>query len=165
MSQTDVHGQVISLTGVPPEPEPPELARLLDFAERSRSGDWSLRSALVRYAQAHPVRVSQVLELVRRIEAGLRPHAKLLAAQGPELWRTLETGASPPATSTVVVGLLGAARELDRLADLLAAWAVDRTGPRPDAEVDAVVRDLTERLDALGVVREQRQGPPPRRRR
>jgi hypothetical protein len=149
---------------VPPEPEPPELARLLAFAERSRAGDWSLRSALVRYAQANPVRVSQVLELVRRIEAGLHPHARLLADEGPDIWRALETGAVP-APRALVVGLLGAAAELDHLADLLAVWAVDRATYRPDAEVDAVVRDVTKRLDDLGVAREERQGPPPRRRR
>ena len=72
-----------TLADVPVVPEPPELARLLDFAERSRAGDWSLRSSLVRYAQSQPVRVSQVLELVRRIEAALHPHARLLAGQGP----------------------------------------------------------------------------------
>lgn len=46
---------------------------LLDFAERSRADDWSLRAALVRLAQPEPVRVSQVLEVVRRIEAALGP--------------------------------------------------------------------------------------------
>lgn len=150
---------------MPPEPEPPELARLLDFAERSRTGDWSLRSALVRYAQANPERVRQVLELVRRLDAGLHAHAKLVVAEGPDLWRALESGTAPPsAAGALVVGMLGAATELDRLADLLAAWAVDRSGPRPDAEVDAVVRDVTKRLDDLGVAREERQGPPRRRR-
>jgi hypothetical protein len=149
---------------VPPEPEPAELARLLDFAERSRAGDWSLRSALVRYAQANPERVSRVLDLVRRIEAALHPHAKLLVRHGPELWRALETGTAPPsAPDALVVGVLGAAAELDELADLLAAWAVDRTGHRPDAEVDAVVLDVAKRLDDLGVAREERQGPPRRR--
>lgn len=149
---------------MPPEPEPPELARLLQFAERSREGDWSLRSALVRYAQSQPVRVSQVLELVRRIEAALHPHAKLLAARGPELWEAMD-GAAPPLSepSATVVGVLRAAAELDRLADCVVAWAVDRSGERPNAEVDAVVLDVTRRLDDLGVAREERQGPPRRR--
>jgi hypothetical protein len=148
---------------VPPEPEPPELARLLDFAERSRAGDWSLRSALVRYAQANPERVSRVLDLVRRIEAGLHPHAKLLAGEGPDLWRAVETGRAPASQpGGLVVGLLLAAAQLDHLADLLATWAVDRAGERPDAEVDAVVHDVTQRLDDLGVAREERQGPPRR---
>ena len=151
-------------SGVPVDPEPPELARLLDFAERPRTGDWSLRSALVRYAQANPERVSRVLDLVRRIEAGLHPHARLLVKEGPDLWRALETGAVPaePA-SALVVGLLQAAAELDGVADRLAAWAVDRNGDRPDRDVDAVVRDVAQRLDDLGVAREERQGPPRRR--
>jgi hypothetical protein len=149
---------------VPADPEPPELARLLDFAERPRTGDWSLRSALVRYAQANPERVSLVLDLVRRIEAGLHPHARLQAKEGPELWRSLETGIVPAAPAgALVVGLLQAAVELDRVADRLATWAVDRNGDRPDDDVDAVVRDVAQRLDDLGVAREERQGPPRRR--
>ncbi|MGH9273992.1 MAG: hypothetical protein ACRDZU_05025 [Acidimicrobiales bacterium] len=149
---------------MPPEPAPPELARLLQFAERSREGDWSLRSALVRYAQSEPERVSRVLELVRRIEFALHPHAKLLVAEGPQLWEEVE-GAGRPASeqSATVVGLLRAAAELDRLADRLVTWAVDRAGERPHGEVDAVVVDVTHRLDELGVAREERQGPPRRR--
>lgn len=149
---------------MPPELEPPELARLVDFAERPRVGDWSLRSALVRYAQGQPVRVSQVLEQVRRIEFALRPHSKLLDREGPELWRALESG-TPPATEpgALVAGLLQAAAALDQLADRLATWAVDWRGERPDAEVDAVVSDVAQRLDALGVAREEQQGPPRQR--
>lgn len=147
---------------MPQDPEPPELARLLAFAERSRVGDWSLRSALVRYAQGNPVRVSQVLELVRRIEFGLQPHAKLLAQEGPRLWQAVESDGADPEPSPLVVGLLRAAAELDRLGDRMATWAVDRAGERPDGEVDAVVLDVTGRLDDLGVAREE-QGPPRRR--
>ena len=51
---------------------------LLDFAELSRTDDWSLRSALVRLAQPEPVRVSQVLEVVRRVEAALAPLRRAL---------------------------------------------------------------------------------------
>jgi hypothetical protein len=154
-----------TLTDVPPELEPPELARLMDFAERSRAGDWSLRSALVRYAQANPERVSRVLDLVRRIEFALHPHNKLLAKEGPLLWEAVQTGAAPASEpSALVVGLLQASAELDRLADDVVAWAVDRAGERPDAEVDSVVADVAQRLDELGVAREERQGPPPRRR-
>ena len=149
---------------MPADPEPPELARLLQFAERSREGDWSLRSALVRYAQSQPERVSQVLELVRRIEAAWHPHAKLLVAEGPQLWQAVEApGAPPPDANPALVGLLRAAAELDRLADRVVAWAVDRVGDHPNAEVDAVVLDVTHRLDDLGVAREERQGPQRRR--
>ncbi len=147
-----------------PELEPPELARLVDFAERSRAGDWSLRSALVRYAQGQPVRVSQVLELVRRIEAALHPHAKLLATAGTRLWPAVVAGKAPATEpEATVVGVLRAAAALDRVADVVVAWAIDRTGDQPDADVDAVVLDVTRRLDDLGVPREDRSGPPRRR--
>ena len=145
---------------MPPVIEPPELAALVDFAERSREGDWSLRSALVRYAQPEPERVSQVLELVRRIDFALHPHAKRLAKEGTALWSAVANGS----TDDVVVGLLQAAKVLDDMAEHVVAWAVDRHGPRPDAEVDAAVQDVTRRLDDLGVAREERQGPPRRSR-
>ena len=146
---------------MPPELQPQELALLADYSERARSGDWSLRSALVRYAQSEPMRVSQVLELVRRIDVAIHPHAKLLASEGPELWQHLVDGTTPAAEPAVtVVGLLGAMAELDQLAERLVAFAVDRTGPRPDADVDRVVQDVTGRLDGLGVAREERTGRP-----
>lgn len=141
--------------------QPPELAELLDVAERPRAGGWSLRGALVRYAQANPVRVSQVMELVRRIEAGLHPHVKLLASEGPSLWSAAATG-SVDGTDGQVVGLLQVSLELDQLADALAAWANDRTGARPDGLVDATVRSVASRLDALGVPREELQQRRPR---
>jgi hypothetical protein len=146
------------------DPEPPELALLLDFAERPRVEGWSLRSALVRYAQADPVRVSQVLELVRRIEAAWQPHAKLFAKEGPVLWTGLSAGTVPVGEPhALVVGTLAAAQQLDQMADRVATWAVDRSPDRPDAAVDRAVADVTARLDGLGVAREERQGPPPRR--
>jgi hypothetical protein len=138
------------------EVEPPELARLVDYAERSRQGDWSLRSALCRYAQPQPKRVSEVLELVRRIEAGVHPLTKRISSEGPELWGALDAGDS----GDLLVGLLRAMRELDRLGETLADWAVDRAGKHPEDEVDATTQDVTERLDALGVAREERTGPP-----
>jgi hypothetical protein len=145
------------------ELRPPELARLVDFAERARDGDWSLRSALVRYAQSQPVRVSQVLEQVRRIEAALHLHAKVLAADGPEVWAALDGGPPPSDELGEIVGVLGAAARLDDLADLLTAWAIDRTGPQPHDEVDAALAEVTVRLDDLGVAREE-PGPRSRRR-
>ncbi len=141
-----------------PAIEPPELAALVDYAERSREGDWSLRSALVRYAQPEPQRVSQVLELVRRIDFALHPHAKRLAKEGPALWSALSTDGS----DDVVVGLLHAAKVLDDMTEHVVAWAVDRHGPRPDAEIDAAVAEVTKRLDDMGVPREERTGPPRR---
>jgi hypothetical protein len=126
-----------------------DVAPLLDLAERPRAGGWSMRAALTRYAQPQPQRASDVIELVRRIEAAVAPQAKALERDGDA------------ASDGFDGALLEAAAELDRLDDVLAAWAVDRAGARPDGEVDAVVADVTERLDAIGVARED--GPPPPR--
>jgi hypothetical protein len=136
---------------------PPELARLVDYAERPRQDDWSLRSALVRYAQPHPRRVAAVLELVRRMEFGLHPHLKLLAKEGPAVWAGLQSGEG---ADPYVVGLLGAMARFDRMGDVLAAWAADRTGPPPDAEIDAAIVEVLQQLDALGVPVEDRTRPP-----
>ena len=141
---------------MPADPQPPELARLVAFAERSRAGDWSLRSALTRYAQPQPQRVSDVLESVRRVESVLHPVAGRLAKEGPALWDELQSGSSVDP----LVGVLGVAAELDALGDVLADWAVDRTGPSPDDTVDATVAATAARLDELGVAREERVAPP-----
>ena len=126
------------------------LPELLDLAERPRVHDWSLRAALVRYAQPQPVRASEVYELVRRIELGLRPHLKRLQRHG------LDAEGEDP----VLLGVLEAAEALDRLGDVLTAWAVERAGARPDADVVAAIADVTRRLDEAGAAREERQAPP-----
>lgn len=148
---------------MPAEIEPPELARLVDFAERPRVEDWSLRAALVRYAQPEPQRVNDLLDRVRRLEFALGPHSKTIEQQGDAIWRALEDGDSSSAEIGDVVQLLDAAREIDRLGDVLAAWAVDISRPRPNAAVDATIADVGERLDALGVPHEERQRPPRQR--
>jgi hypothetical protein len=145
---------------VPAQIEPPELARLVDFAERGRTNDWSLRAALVRYAQPQPQRVNDILELVRRIEWALNQHARIIEREGRSLWQQLLDDAGSSPEHAEVVGILRAARELDRLGDILAAWAIDRAGVRPDAEVDSVVADVAGRLGALGVPHEERPARP-----
>jgi hypothetical protein len=140
---------------VPAEIEPPELARLVDFSERARTDDWSLRSALVRYAQPQPERVNDVLDLVRRVEWALGKQSKRVEREGAALWSALESVDD----GDDLVALLRAAQELDGLGDVVVAWAVDRTGESPDARVDAVVADVGRRLDALGVPHEERPGP------
>jgi hypothetical protein len=145
---------------VPAEVEPPELARLVAFAERSRTGDWSLRSALCRYAQPHPMRVSAVLDLVRRIELALHPHTARLDREGPELWAALQAGEPPSGAEDPLVGLLRAIVELDRLGDTVADWAVDRFAHHPEAAVDAMIADVAARLERLGVPEEERTRPP-----
>src|SRR4051794_14501169 len=122
---------------MPAEVEPPELAQLLDFAERPRVDDWSLRAAITRYAQPEPIRASAVLELVRRVEFGLKPHMKLVEGEGAALWAALQTD-DADADDGQIVGILRAMVELDGLGDVLATWAVDRAGERPDDAVDAV---------------------------
>lgn len=142
---------------MPADPEPPELARLVDVAERARAGDWSLRSALCRYAQPEPARVVAVYELLRRIDVALQAQAGRLAEEGPELWAAVQAGDEP---DDQLVGLLRVAQDLDRLADTLVAWAVDRGAHHPEAEVDAATSSIERRLDELGIAREEREPPP-----
>lgn len=143
---------------MPAEIDPPELARLLDYAERSRVGDWSFRSALCRYAQPQPERVGQVLEHVRRLEFALPAHKARLDREGPDLWAAV--AADGGAGDDVLVGMLGAMAELDALGDVLADWAEDRAGKHPEAEVDRTTAAVGARLDALDVPREERVRPP-----
>jgi hypothetical protein len=136
--------------------EPPELAALLDVAERPRTNDWSLRAALTRYAQGEPERVGALLEVVRWVEFALRPHLKAIRKDGPGTWAALQGGGDAPG-----VEYLRLLQELDRLGDVLAVWADDPwQAPRPDAEVDAAIRSLAAQLTALGAPREERVRPP-----
>ena len=149
---------------MPGDVEPPELARLLDYAERPRTHDWSLRAALVRYASPEPRRVGALIELVRRIEFALQPHLKAVEKQGAAYWQAIESGEASGDVDPYALGLLLAMVELDGLGDAVAAWAVDRAGDRPDTAVDAVIVDVAQRLETLKVPREERVRPPGRRR-
>lgn len=140
--------------------EPPELARLVDLSEWPRHQGWSLRAALVRYAQPQPVRAAAVLELVRRIDAVLHGQRRVLEREGPAVWGSVTSGDAAP-----LPALLRAVVPLDRLADRITQWAPERAGERPDADIDAVVAEVTAALDALGVPEEQREPPPGARRR
>ena len=144
------------------EVRPEALAEVLDVAERPRSTGWSLRAALVRYAQPQPQRASDLIELVRRVESALRPSTKLLEREGPAVWDAVVGGEG--AANDVderLVALLRALVELDGIGELLSAWAVHaRSGDRPDAAVDATIADVTARLEVLGVAREERPRPP-----
>jgi hypothetical protein len=146
---------------MPADIEPPELARLVDFAERPRTHDWSMRAALVRYASPQPQRVDDLLNLVRRLDGALGRQNAVLARDGDQIWAVLNGGASADAANddADVIELLRAAVELDRIGDVLAAWAIDISGDRPDAQVDAVIADVGPRLERLGVPQEER--PPP----
>lgn len=108
---------------------------LVDLAERPRASNWSMRAALTRYSQPQPQRASDVIELLRRIEAAL-------------------------AGGRAVDDLAGPMAALDGLGDTLATWAVERAGERPDQLVDTVTTQVAAALDDLGVAREDRTRPP-----
>jgi hypothetical protein len=135
-----------------PDIQPPELASLLDFAERPRHGGWSLRAALTRYAQGQPRRVGDLLQLVRRIEAALAKESKSL---GPDVWARLADGSDDQ-----LVGVLRCAQAIDAAGDALAVWAADPWEvEKPHAQVDEAIASVTASLDALGIPEE---GPPDR---
>lgn len=143
-----------------PEVRPAALAEVLDVAERPRASGWSLRAALVRYAQPQPQRASDLIELVRRIESALRPSAKVLDRDGEAVWAAVQALDGSADVDARLVALVRALVELDRVGELLSAWAVAAAADlRPDAAVDAAVADVTARLDALGVAREERPRP------
>lgn len=140
--------------------QPVALARLVDFAERPRSQDWSLRATLVRYAQPSPQRVNDLLALVRRTEWALGQHAAVLQRDGAAVWDAFDRDVVPSDDEHGrLVQLLRVVAELDRLGDILAVWAVDISRHRPDAAVDATIDEVGRRLDALGVPHEQRSPP------
>jgi hypothetical protein len=148
-----------TLSDVSWDVQPDELAQLIEYAERPRVDDWSLRAALTRYAQPQPQRVSDVLDHVRRIEFALGSYRKTIEAEGPDLWQAAQA-ADDEASGDRLVGMLRAMVELDRLGEVLATWASDPSShERPDDTVDAVVADVARRLDELGIPREER--PPP----
>lgn len=128
------------------DPQRDSAGWLANVSEVERHGGWSLRSGLVRYAQAQPVRAGALLEVVRRLEAALAPH------------RTgLEQGRTTATDDPAVEALLEVAAVIDELADLVAVWAEDpRSHVRPDAALDRCVTETTARMDALGVAREVR---------
>lgn len=144
---------------MPAEIAPPELARLVDYAERPRTHDWSLRAALVRYAQPQPQRVNDLLDVVRRTDFALADHNAELLSDGDALWDELVDGTD----GSALIELLRVAQQLDGLGDVLATWAVDRAEPSPDAEVDRVTSAVAAKLDDLGVPQQERP-PGPRNR-
>lgn len=146
---------------MPAEVEPPELARLLDYAERPRVDDWSLRAALCRYASPEPSRVGALIELMRRVDFGLQPHLKAIERNGPEVWTELTGG-----QTRFELDLLRVVEAIDRYGDVIAEWAVDGKGDRPDAETDEVIRTVARRVEELQVPREEwERGPSGRPRR
>lgn len=165
------------------EVAPAELAALLDYAERPRTNDWSLRAALTRYAQPQPQRASDLIEVMRRAEFGLRSRLKDVERNGEAYWAAVTAAEDEDsrggadgneqtgATDETAVALLRLMVEIDRLGDVLAGWAVERSGDRPDAAIDGMIAAGARRLDELGIPHEERPRPtgvgerPPSRRR
>lgn len=140
----------------------PDLPPILEYAEQPRLDGWSLRGALVRYAQPEPARAGAVLELVRRTDSALKPYHRLLERR-PELLSAVADNATSSdleGDEREAVSLLAVAYVLDELGELLARWASARSDERPDAEVDDLARRAFAMLGVIGVARETR---PPRR--
>lgn len=141
-----------------------DTAGLIEYAERSRTHGWSLRSALVRYAQPQPARAGAVLELVRRTDGALKPIIRLVERE-PQLVQIASDGddrhlGELSDEERTAVQLLRVALRLDQLGEVLAGWAADRSDNRPDDEVDEIAHEVFAMLRDLGVERETR---PPRR--
>ncbi|MFW2380935.1 MAG: hypothetical protein ACN4GZ_04180 [Acidimicrobiales bacterium] len=162
-----------------------EQHSVLNYAEAPRVGDWTLRSALVRLAQPHPLRSEAVLQLVRRLDAALKPLIRPLQLHGVHTHRSIPGGAQHVADTRLVdvaadpdllaayryrvvlddaelssVHLVRLALELDRLADVLAAWAAAGPGDPPLVEIDRTCAEVLTSMNDLGVPEEPRwEGP------
>ncbi len=105
------------------------------YADTILTDGWCLRSALVRYAQAEPVRSTVVHALMRRLDAALAA----AALDGPE---------QRSALGAVV-------ERFDELAGIMSRWATDRAAhPVPNDSVDSVCSATTAMFERLGVPEE-----------
>lgn len=162
-----------------------EQHSILNYAEAPRVDDWTLRSALVRLAQPHPLRSEAVLQLVRRLDAALKPVIRPLQHHGVHTQRSIPGGAQYIADTRLVdmaadpdllaayrdrvefddaelasLHLVRLALELDRLADVMAAWAAAGPINPPLAEIDSTCAEVLKSMNDLGVPEEHRwEGP------
>ncbi|MEZ5322769.1 MAG: hypothetical protein R2698_11990 [Microthrixaceae bacterium] len=157
---------------------PSRLVELLECAERPRVGDWTLRSALTRYAQREPRRVADLLTILRRLEAALAGRRSDITALGPRLWTAFEAfegggddGTEPapldmaaPSGTRVLLDLLRILAAVDALGERLAAWAEDPAVEAPRDELDRVIAFAADELDRVGIPRDESGGRPGRRR-
>ena len=162
-----------------------EQHSILNYAEAPRVGDWTLRSALVRLAQPHPLRSEAVLRLVRRLDASIKPITRSLQQHGVTSGRSIPDGeqsiidvrlvdlADDPDVlaayhqrsplddvELAAVHLVRLALELDRLADTLAAWADAGPENPPLDEIDRTCASVLQQMNEQGVPEEpQWSGP------
>jgi hypothetical protein len=154
----------------------PDGPRLVDYAESSRAGGWSLRSALVRFAQPEPTRASTVLELIRRTDGALKPHRRRLEAGDAPTHPGLDAGSfvddgghlvvGPDAERVVDAPAADLARAVLRLPDGDAVVASYRDAVDGDPTFDAipllvVALELDEIAEALVAWACVHDGPPP----
>jgi hypothetical protein len=114
---------------------------LLNYAEMPYEGDWTLRAALTRLAQPHPVRVGTLLELMRRLDAPLHHVRRTLERHPVASDRALGIGGptEPPGAPYADVRVADLARLVAAgvdAADLLPAY--EATHPLEDEERQAV---------------------------
>ena len=155
----------------------PDGHRLVDYAESSRAGDWSLRSALVRFAQPEPTRAGAVLELIRRTDGALKPHRRRLESAsvpthpdlGPDLFVAGGDGAlmidadAQRVLDAPAADLARAALRLEDGDDVVAAY-VAATGDDPASAAIPlliVALELDAIAEALVPWAQVHDGPPP----
>lgn len=146
-----------------------ETHTLLQVSESPRADDWTLRSALVRFAQPEPELASAILESVRRAQTALDPMARELVRHGAITDRRLavaaDGGLAPvvdPLTDVRAADLARLVRDRSNghlpPADLIEAYdtaaEVDGSERLSPAERDAipllmVLLDLDELADVL----------------
>ena len=105
-------------------------AEIIEFSEVPHTGNWTLRSALVRLAQPEPLRAEAVLQIVRRLDAALKPFEKSPSDAG-ELIDVVET--------------------MTALSRTLCEWANAGPANPPLQAIDETCAAVFRRLDELGV--------------
>lgn len=144
---------------------------LHEYVERLHPGGWSMRAALVRYAQPEPVRAAALLEVTRRAESGLHDVARRIEREPrlSDLGRALaHFGHDYPTLldaylhdadpiddeAASVIPVLAVAASLDDLGAVVAAWAIEAGDDRPDDLIEEGCQQANGQLDALGVERQ-----------
>ena len=123
-----------------PSVDPEPAGSLANYAESSRAGDWSLRSALVRLAQPEPARVAGVLELVRRLDAVLHQLTRPLERHTVVCDRSLTLEAASDTPSGWELAEPADPYPDTRVADLVRL--ASSAGPAGDQVVDAYLAEV-----------------------